>query len=71
MPVGVSKRKTKRKGKGRVRPQQNILEDDSELEREMEERMMNCGFTNDEAHDLICQGVKPWDDDAQVRHIGS
>ncbi|TDL23900.1 hypothetical protein BD410DRAFT_786568 [Rickenella mellea] len=33
-------------------------------EREMEERTMNGGFTNDEMDELLCQGVKPWDDDA-------
>src|SRR5262245_29391850 len=31
-----------------------------------EERMMNCGFTQSEVEELLCQGVKPWDDDAQV-----
>ncbi|KAH9059673.1 hypothetical protein EDB87DRAFT_1684526 [Lactarius vividus] len=29
-----------------------------------EERMNNFGFTEDELQELICQGVKPWDDDA-------
>jgi hypothetical protein len=31
---------------------------------EEQERTMNHGFTEDEAYDLLCQGVKPWDDDA-------
>ncbi|PSC74160.1 hypothetical protein C2E20_2632 [Micractinium conductrix] len=31
---------------------------------ELEERMENCGFTHDEAYELLCQGVKPWDNDA-------
>lgn len=28
------------------------------------ERMQNGGFTNDQVNELLCQGVKPWDDDA-------
>ena len=31
-----------------------------------EERANNWGFTNDEVEELLCQGVKPWDDDAWV-----
>ena len=31
---------------------------------ELEQRMSNCGFTDAEAFELLCQGVKPWDDDA-------
>ncbi|GBE85518.1 hypothetical protein SCP_0800350 [Sparassis crispa] len=30
----------------------------------MEERAENFGFTQGEMEDLLCQGVKPWDDDA-------
>ncbi|KAH7102868.1 TPR-like protein [Auriculariales sp. MPI-PUGE-AT-0066] len=30
----------------------------------LDERAMNWGFTNDEVDELLCQGVKPWDDDA-------
>jgi hypothetical protein len=37
-----------------------------EFESEVEERMGNFGFTEDEMSDLLCQGVKPWDDDAWV-----
>lgn len=37
---------------------------DDDFEGEMEERMNNCGFTNDELDELLCQGVKPWEDDA-------
>ncbi|KAH9983249.1 hypothetical protein BJV74DRAFT_851408 [Russula compacta] len=33
-------------------------------ESEMEERMANFGFTEDEVSELLCQGVKPWDEDA-------
>jgi|SRR6266702_6083 len=29
-------------------------------------RPENWGFTDDEVQELICQGVKPWDDDASV-----
>ncbi|KAJ3737044.1 hypothetical protein DFJ43DRAFT_1035816 [Lentinula guzmanii] len=34
------------------------------FEREMEERSRNMGFTDSEVNELLCQGVKPWDDDA-------
>ena len=37
-----------------------------ELEDEMDERMMNMGFTNDEVDELLCQGIKPWDDEDYV-----
>lgn len=40
-------------------------------EAELEQRMMNCGFTDDEAYELACQGVKPWDDDAWDGEGGS
>ncbi|KIK71193.1 hypothetical protein GYMLUDRAFT_33335 [Collybiopsis luxurians FD-317 M1] len=53
------------------------LDDDSESEygfssyprrgkntaQEMQERAENFGFTVDEVNELLCQGVKPWDDD--------
>ncbi|KAH8978379.1 hypothetical protein EDB86DRAFT_942928 [Lactarius hatsudake] len=35
-----------------------------DFEDSQEERMNNFGFTEDELQELICQGVKPWDDDA-------
>ncbi|KAF8268653.1 hypothetical protein EI94DRAFT_1727155 [Lactarius quietus] len=38
--------------------------DDFEDSDEEEERRNNFGFTEDEAMELLCQGVKPWDDDA-------
>ena len=67
-PRPKAKGKKKGKGKGRgSRSTKAAYEDDSDFEREMDERMMNCGFTNDEAFELMCQGVKPWDDDAWVR----
>jgi hypothetical protein len=28
--------------------------------------MGNYGFTEDDELELLCQGVKPWDDDARV-----
>ena len=37
-----------------------------EMDSEMEERMANFGFTEDDVNELLCQGVKPWDDDAWV-----
>lgn len=37
---------------------------------ESEERMNNFGFTEDEVQELLCQGVKPWDDDACVSTFG-
>ncbi|KAF7981539.1 hypothetical protein HWV62_33129 [Athelia sp. TMB] len=30
---------------------------------EEEERMMNGGYTSGEMNELLCQGIKPWDDD--------
>jgi len=39
---------------------------DDDDDSETEERMNNFGFTEDEVHELLCQGVKPWDDDAHV-----
>ncbi|KAH9035205.1 TPR-like protein [Lactarius pseudohatsudake] len=33
-------------------------------------RAENWGFTDDEVQELLCQGVKPWDDDAHVSVIG-
>ncbi|KAJ3758825.1 hypothetical protein EV360DRAFT_43092 [Lentinula raphanica] len=35
-----------------------------QYEEEMEERERNLGFTDSEVEELLCQGVKPWDDDA-------
>jgi hypothetical protein len=35
-----------------------LMDDD-----EVEERMMNYGYTEDELSELLCQGIKPWDDD--------
>jgi len=36
------------------------------MEREAEERAEWCGFLQEEAEDLLCQGVKPWDEDAYL-----
>ncbi|GAB4816422.1 hypothetical protein N2152v2_003468 [Parachlorella kessleri] len=36
----------------------------SEGEDEWDERAGNFGFTHDEVEELLCQGVKPWDEDA-------
>lgn len=40
--------------------------DQSDDDDEIEERMANYGFTYDEMNELLCQGVKPWDEDAWV-----
>lgn len=40
------------------------LDADSEIEDS--ERSRNLGFSDDEVNELLCQGVKPWDDDAWV-----
>ena len=37
---------------------------ESDDDSEAEERAQNCGFTNDEVQELLCQGVKPWDPEA-------
>jgi hypothetical protein len=39
------------------------LKDEREEEEEFE-RACNFGFTEAETEELLCQGVKPWDDDA-------
>ncbi|KAK7460447.1 hypothetical protein VKT23_009169 [Stygiomarasmius scandens] len=39
---------------------------DVEEESQMEQRYLNGGFTDNEVMELLCQGVKPWDDDADV-----
>jgi hypothetical protein len=44
--------------------------DDFDGSDEAEERMNNFGFTEDEVMELLCQGVKPWDDDAWVSTFG-
>jgi hypothetical protein len=43
-----------------------LIDKSDEIKAEMEERMANFGFTEDEIMELACQGVKPWDDDAWV-----
>ncbi|KIP07573.1 hypothetical protein PHLGIDRAFT_127540 [Phlebiopsis gigantea 11061_1 CR5-6] len=66
-PKGKGKKRGKGKGRGKARGSQSTrspYEEDSDFERDMDKRAMNCGFTNDEVFELMCQGVKPWDDDA-------
>ncbi|EPQ53369.1 hypothetical protein GLOTRDRAFT_111949 [Gloeophyllum trabeum ATCC 11539] len=64
------KRQGKGKGKGRGKDTggwEEFLRKaywDHELEREAAERADNYGFTRAEVDDLLCQGVKPWDEDA-------
>lgn len=36
------------------------------LKEDLEQRFWNCGFTDEEVFELACQGVKPWDDDAEA-----
>lgn len=31
-------------------------------------RMQHCGFSQGDVEELMCQGVKPWDDDAWVSY---
>jgi hypothetical protein len=61
----------KGKGKGRAKVKRGAprrrADSSSSWERGLEERQMNMGFTEDEVHELLSQGVKPWDDDAWVR----
>ncbi|KAK6183592.1 hypothetical protein SNE40_011042 [Patella caerulea] len=52
---GVPLRQTSTLEKARELTKQNSLDD---------ERMENFGFTNDEVMELLCQGIKPWDDEA-------
>jgi len=40
-----------------------LEESDDEMEKEMEERGENFGFTRAELHTLLCYGLKPWKDD--------
>lgn len=56
------------KGKGR---RGGRLDQYDEMDSEVEERMANFGFTEDEVMELLCQGVKPWDDDAWVSDLVS
>ncbi|OSD02333.1 hypothetical protein PYCCODRAFT_1390492 [Trametes coccinea BRFM310] len=37
-------------------------DEEGSLEREMEERSMYCGYTRDQFEELLCQGIKPWDE---------
>ncbi|KAK0215077.1 hypothetical protein IW262DRAFT_1300314 [Armillaria fumosa] len=67
----VSKTKTKKKTKKTLHskaptPMANWYTHnfDWDIENEMEERMDNYGFTEDDVQELLCQGIKPWDDDA-------
>lgn len=55
-----------RGGMGRSGWHSGLDVDDFDDSDEEEQRMNNFGFTEDEVMELLCQGVKPWDDDAQV-----
>jgi hypothetical protein len=58
------------KGNGGTRQSQITQFDDEEDENTwdpfIQERADNFGFTQDEVEELLCQGVKPWDEDAWV-----
>ena len=58
-------------GKGRGGGRENRVDRYDEFESEAKERMDNFGFTEDEMMELLCQGVKPWDDDAWVSVLDS
>jgi CCCH-type zinc finger len=62
----------RRKGKPPKQPCNNVRsgrkrKEDSDSE--ASERAANYGFSNDEVLELLCQGVKPWDDDAHVSAV--
>ncbi|CDO77835.1 hypothetical protein BN946_scf184714.g10 [Trametes cinnabarina] len=38
------------------------VDEDESLEREIEERMMYAGHTRADFEELLCQGIKPWDE---------
>jgi len=62
---GGGRRRDRGKGRGERRKGRDIdLDYGSDVE--VEERMANFGFTEDDVMELLCQGVKPWDDDAWV-----
>lgn len=41
--------------------------DDDDLD-DYDYRMLNLGFSPGDIEELMCQGIKPWDDDARVSH---
>jgi hypothetical protein len=61
--VGSSK-KDKRTGKKKKTPVPDTYSDDEDGDHRMDEGM--GFFSADDEYELMCQGVKPWDDDAAV-----
>ncbi|PSS36925.1 hypothetical protein PHLCEN_2v1243 [Hermanssonia centrifuga] len=66
---GRGRAKGKGRGRGRGNKHATVrrrVESDSEWDPddEFDERCENFGFTRSEMNELLCQGVKPWDDDA-------
>jgi hypothetical protein len=59
-------RRRRGRGKGRGGSRGSRIDRYDEMESEAQEREENFGFTEDEVNELLCQGVKPWDDDAWV-----
>lgn len=55
-----------RSGVGRGKKNQRQEPWFDEEDDEMQQRLTNGGFTDDEVQELLCHGVKPWDDDAWV-----
>jgi hypothetical protein len=60
------KKREQAKQQGKTKSPRNRREDS---EAELEECLANCGFTEEEAFELLCQGVEPWDDDADVSNV--
>ena len=65
---GSSKGGNGRRGRGKPRGGRRggRLDRYDEFNSEAQERMGNYGFTEEDELELLCQGVKPWDDDARV-----
>ena len=61
------------RGKGRGGTRGRRIEEYDESDSEEDERMAmaNFGFDEDDIMELAMQGVKPWDDDAQVSYLVS
>ena len=59
------------RGKGRGGTRGRRIEEYDESDSEEDERMAmaNFGFDEDDIMELAMQGVKPWDDDAQVSYL--
>jgi hypothetical protein len=63
---GRGRGKGRGRGTGGRRGGRRFQDDEVDEDPEIEERMANFGFTEDDVMELLCQGVKPWDEDAHV-----